>query len=346
MDSGYVETEHLLRVLEFRINEHYGQAEREIQQKIEKFYADFARLDEKNRIKVKNGELSKSDYTEWRKNKMIMGKRWENMKEVIATDLYHKNDLAQSMVFGFMPEVYATNHNYGTYEIERKGINTGYTLYDAEAVERLMSENPDLIPIKYRKIHEATDIRWNRKNCQSVMIQAILQGESIPDIAKRFSRVIGQKNKATCIRNARTMTTSARNAGRNDAYERAARLGVKQIREWCATHDGRTRDSHRWLDREQRAIGEPFSNGLLYPADPNGAPAEVYNCRCRIKSIPQGLTPRARATYDDTIMGMSYEEWKKGHNAPHIMPKVQPKHVMAKKSVKDVKRGQISATEI
>lgn len=322
MDSGYVETEHLLNVLEYRINKHYSIAEKEIEEKIKKHYEKFAKKDAVKYQQMLKGEISKEDYNKWRTNQMMMGKRWENLKEEITTDLYNKNDVAYSMVYGFMPEVYATNHNFATYQIEQQAhIDTSYVLYDAEAVERLIADNPDLIPIKYQKLNELRDKRWNKKNMQSVMIQGILQGESIPKIAKRFGKTMGEKNRKCCIRNARTMTTSARNGGRFDAYKRAQGLGIEQQLEWMATHDGRTRDTHRWLDREQRPIGEKFSNGCRYPADPEGKPSEVYNCRCRIKSVVKGLTPRARSTYPETINGMSYEDWKKGHNATHIKPK-------------------------
>lgn len=30
---------------------------------------------------------------------------------------------------------------------------------------------------------------------------------------------------------------------------------------------------------------KPFSNGLMYPSDPSGAPSEVYNCRCTMRAV-------------------------------------------------------------
>jgi uncharacterized protein with gpF-like domain len=51
---------------------------------------------------------------------------------------------------------------------------------------------------------------------------------------------------------------------------------------WVATADDRTRESHAELDGEEVLVDEPFSNGLMCPADPTGEPEEVYNCRCTI----------------------------------------------------------------
>ena len=52
---------------------------------------------------------------------------------------------------------------------------------------------------------------------------------------------------------------------------------------WVATTGeipNRTRESHLELDGEEVLVDEPFSNGLMCPADPTGEPEEVYNCRC------------------------------------------------------------------
>ena len=36
------------------------------------------------------------------------------------------------------------------------------------------------------------------------------------------------------------------------------------------------------VDQEIRNIDEPFSNGLMFPCDPNGSASEVCNCRCAL----------------------------------------------------------------
>lgn len=56
--------------------------------------------------------------------------------------------------------------------------------------------------------------------------------------------------------------------------------GVDIVKQWDATLDGRTRDSHRQVDGESREIEERFSNGLLYPCEAGQTAAEVINCRC------------------------------------------------------------------
>lgn len=49
---------------------------------------------------------------------------------------------------------------------------------------------------------------------------------------------------------------------------------------WLTAGDGDVRQSHKRLHGEIVGIDEKFSNGLLYPGDPSGPPAEVIGCRC------------------------------------------------------------------
>jgi hypothetical protein len=89
---------------------------------------------------------------------------------------------------------------------------------------------------------------------------------------------VSDMNEASAVRNAKTMYTAAQNGGRQDSYERAESMGIKGKKVWLATLDHHTRASHRALDGQEVGIKEEFSNGLMYPGDPHGEPAEVYNC--------------------------------------------------------------------
>ena len=83
-------------------------------------------------------------------------------------------------------------------------------------------------------------------------------------------------------RNARTSYTSAQNSSRIDGLEEFVNAGIKVQKEWMVTRDERTRESHAQLNGVRVDVNEKFPNGLMYPADPDGEPAEVYNCRCKV----------------------------------------------------------------
>lgn len=139
-----------------------------------------------------------------------------------------------------------------------------------------------------KTVNVAKDRSWNNKNISAQLLQGILGGESIPNIAKRLANV-ESKMANTAIKNARTMTTAAENKGRLAGMNKASQDGVVMKKMWIATHDSRTRDSHAAIDGEKIDIDKTFSNGLEEPADPDGAPSEVYNCRCTMTAVVVGF---------------------------------------------------------
>lgn len=155
-----------------------------------------------------------------------------------------------------------------------------FTLLDENTVKRLQKEGDIKLP--YKNLDKIKDERWNTKLMSSKLLQGILAGDSVPKIAKSLLEVVGN-NEASAVRNARTMVTNAENRGRLDSYDDLAEQGVIQKKVWIATADDRTRESHLELDGEEVDIDQPFSNKLMYPADPSGDPAEVYNCRCSMR---------------------------------------------------------------
>lgn len=59
-----------------------------------------------------------------------------------------------------------------------------------------------------------------------------------------------------------------------------------------------------------------YSNGCRYPADPQGRPEEVYNCRCtqiaKLKGFEHDFSDMSWRN-DKKLEGMSYDEWKAVH---------------------------------
>ena len=298
-----------------RIEQTYSQAASDMEQKFNQYMKDFARKDAVKRDLVSKGLMSDKDYVKWRKGQVMIGERWKEMRDVLAQDLTNTDKIATSIINGYLPEAYAIGHNYGTFQIERGScINTSYTLYNREAVERLIKDEPRLLPVTQWELNAPKDMRWNHQHITQQITQGILQGESIPQIAKRLERVVGMDERAA-MRNARTAITGAQNAGRVDAYRRAEKLGIGVEKEWLATMDNVTRDSHIDMDGEHVPLNAQFSNGMDYPGG-SGPPEEVYNCRCTV--IPR-LTDQDYSKSDldrwrDPDLGnMTYDEWKDSH---------------------------------
>jgi hypothetical protein len=280
-DPAHKETDKILRDMEKRLDEVYKQAYKEARQTADDFMKQFREMDKKKRQQVKDGELDKAEYERWRRTQVFQGNRYHQMADTLAADMTHTNQIAASVINGYLPEVYAVNHNYGTYEIEKASrINTQYTMYDKQTVERLIRDNPDLLPRK-AAVNVPKDQLWNKKHINSAITQGILQGEPIDKIAQRLAATVTDMSHTSAIRNARTMTTSAQNGGRIDSYKRAEGMGIKMLQVWMAALDGRTRHEHRLLDGQKRKVGEAFEvegEKIFFPGDPAADPALVYNC--------------------------------------------------------------------
>lgn len=319
------ETDSLLEELEKRIAEEYGKAANEMQEKAEKYFASFETRDAEKKALVKSGDLSRADYRRWRAGAIMHGERYTELIDHLSGVAVNTDKAAMGIIADAMPNVFMLNANYGTFEVERlTGVDTSFVLYNENSVAYLLKDNPDLLPSPKpdsptaRKLAENKDLIWNKQHLNSAVLQGILQGDSMKGISKRLLSVTDM-DKTAAIRNARTMTTGAENAGKKHAYERASQLGLHVRNMWMATHDGRTRESHRLLDGEIRELDEKFSNGLEYPGDPNGEPEEVYNCRCSLVAFTQYSAESPEAFRTRTGMqedpDKAWTEWKESRKA-------------------------------
>lgn len=320
-DVGHQETEKLLKELEQRIAREYRTAVRDMQKKLR----DYQEQTEAQRLVQKKlfseGKITQKEYTDWCYRHMMVGKRWEQMLDVLTKDMHHANEIALKMAKEAMPDVYALNANYATYQIEHDGkIDTGFVLYNHDTAEYLLGDERQLMPgpstRKAKEIAANKDMQWNKQKIQSSVLQGVVQGESPYDVAKRLMQV-GQMNYNSAVRYARTMTTSAQNAGRYEAFRRADKLGVDLTIEWQATLDSRTRHEHRLMHGQRTTVDKPFHTPdgytIMYPADCTGtstAPQhEIWNCRCTLLSWVKGF--EGETIKSSPKMGdMTFEEWR------------------------------------
>lgn len=174
-----------------------------------------------------------------------------------------------------------------------KYSNFVFGLINIDTLENL-AKGKTLLP--YKTIDGKKDERWNTKMITSKVMEGIINGKPVQNIADSFREVMDM-NKASAIRNARTSITSCENSARMRCMEDAEKKGIKMKKQWMATHDSRTRESHMELDGQTVDIHDEFkvpsmAHGLMEPADPNGDPEEVYNCRCTMISVVDGVDPK------------------------------------------------------
>ena len=321
-DPAHIATDEEIAKIEKLITKEYKKAHKEVSEKLDDYLARFANKDAKWQEWVKDGSKTEKEYIEWRKGQIIIGERWKEMRDTLAQNYANTSEIALSICKEYAPDVYALNHNYATFEVEKGSLlDTSYTLYSRESVERMYRDHPKLYhnygKAVAKEIKAGKQKAWDRKRIQSVLMQGLLQGESIPKLTKRLEIVTkGDHNAA--IRNARTMMTGVQNAGRTDAYDRANKMGIPVRKQWLATVDGRTRHWHRQLDGVVVDNDEPFENEfgkIMFPGDPEADGANVYNCRCTLLAAIKGFEldvrdPNVRPM--PKLGDMTYEEWLDG----------------------------------
>ena len=99
--------------------------------------------------------------------------------------------------------------------------------------------------------------------------EGVNAGEGIGDVKKRVREVYDAIPDSRASLIARTETTNANNEG---ILEQFRISDVVKGKEWIATLDDVTRDEHAAMNGEIRGVNEVFSNGRMYPGEPN--------CRC------------------------------------------------------------------
>jgi len=122
------------------------------------------------------------------------------------------------------------------------------------------------------------------------------QGEDPRQVKKAIDGLFKEtyKNRSWTI--ARTEVSTARGAIN---YQAMVKNKIKRKR-WLATQDGLTRISHIRCAAEGAIDADTaFSNGLMYPGEPDGPPEEVINCRCKLESVimPEDEKPTATTVW-------------------------------------------------
>lgn len=304
-----------LKAMEKELGQIYSEAQKELQAQwdayMQKAKAKTDGLYKKLESAMLTGtpdEMAKAKDA-WEKatyNVTLKDKHYHEMVDQVTSKLAATNEIALGYLNNEMPKVYC--HSYNDFADEHiKGYS--FEMVDESTVENLVKNGAtNLLPQK--QVNIPKDKQWNTKNINSQVLQGILQGESISKLSKRLENVTDMNHKSA-IRNARTMTTGAECKGRMDSYHKAQADGVILQKVWVAHHSERTREWHGDLGGVAKNIDEPFENDygeIMYPGDPTAHPANVYNCRCSIKTKILGFKPMKPAQ-TQTVASMA-EQYK------------------------------------
>lgn len=341
VDPGTLATADAVIALEKDFKGVYAQAAKEMQKQLQEFTDKYGPQMKALEKKFIDGTITEQELA-WQKQKLMQQKLMQQKIDQCTGVMLNANKKALAMVNGEQLGVFAENANWQSYELSQDAkMNLMFSIYDEDTAENLIRNKPELLP--HKEVNDKKDQAWNQKQITAAVTQAVIQGESIDKLAKRIAVQTGETNMKAMVRYARTAMTGAQNAGRMEMLHRAEGMGIQVKKVWLATLDSRTRDSHQHLDGVSVGVDEKFPNKLMYPGDPSGAPAEVYNCRCTLiydyEGFPNDPTLDQRIMYDEyytteqdedgkehkvfhreskLIQDMSYDEWKAAKKADKL----------------------------
>lgn len=279
-----------LTEMEAYLQKLFTEAGQDLKKKFLKYTQDFQRLDAAKQQAVEDGNITEDEYKEWRKNKLLYGMHWQRLIDRNTSELLKYNQTAVKYINGEVPQIFASGYNKVAEQIPDSPVaGFDFELINADTVNNLVHEDGIILPPK-KKVDPEKDKAWNAKLINAQLLQGIMQGESIPEMAKRM-QTVANSDLAGATRTARTMHTAAQNAGRQSGYNRAAKQGIIFEKTWLAANNERTRLSHSLMNGQTVAHDEKFVSPvtgvkLMFPGDWNAeggdVGSEIYNCRCTL----------------------------------------------------------------
>ncbi len=167
----------------------------------------------------------------------------------------------------------------------------------------------DFIAKRKNRIEGINDTTF--EELKATLQEGLADGDSFKALADRIKAVFTTANDSRADTIAITETNTAVNSGR---WEGLQTSGL-ELKAWLTSHLENTRDSHLAAEEDSLdgiPMDEPFSNGLMYPGDPDGPASEVINCRCHLIGIA------GKSSADKALGGkckgklLRYEDWAVG----------------------------------
>lgn len=197
------------------------------------------------------------------------------------------------------------------YDLQGQGIPLVLPI-DQEQLVRAVQLDSKISNGLYSRMGE--DVSMLKKHITAQVSRGISTGMSFEQVAQQISfKMVGTYNSpggslAKAMRIARTEGHRIQVQAGMDACYKAREKGADVVKQWDATLDSSTRESHQQVDGEIRELDEKFSNGLMFPGDPSGGAAEVVNCRCALLQRARWAVEKVDPNTGEVTEG-KYQKW-------------------------------------
>ena len=294
-----------------RLKTVYNQSLKDIEKKAKTLQDDINRLE--TLAKLTEGD-EKEKVLSMQQSKVYQKQYQDALKKQVSSILDNLQVEEFKTVDEYLQKCYEEGFLGTMYDLHGQGISLAFPL-DQEAMVRAVQVDSKISEGLYSRLGE--DVELLKRRITAQVSRGISVGMTFQQVAKQLSDVtnIGFNN---AVRIARTEGHRLQVQSGMDACYKAKEKGADVVKQWDASMDKRTRDSHAKVDGEIRELDEPFSNGLMFPGDPKGGAAEVVNCRCALLQRAKWAldddeleTLKKRAEYFELDKNDSFEDFKK-----------------------------------
>lgn len=269
------------------LEKQYKKALKDINEKVKLFEADIKQLQEAINADGLD-DSAKAVLISQQRSKVYQKQYQQALQGQVSGILDNLHGAEYASIEKYLKECYTDGYIGTMYDIAHQGIPVIMPIDQAAVVKAVLTDS------KVSKgLYNALGVNVSKlkKSITQEVSRGIASGLSYNDIARNISNAAkAPLSRAKTI--ARTEGHRIQVTSTADAQKAAKAKGADVVKQWDATLDGKTRDSHRQVDGEIRELDETFSNGLKQPGDSAGGAAEVVNCRC-------ALLTRARWALDD-----------------------------------------------
>lgn len=257
-----------------RLQAVYNQALRDITQKANALQEEIYKIQDKyNSIE---DEQERETLKSMERSKVYQKQYQDALKAQVNSilDKMHRKEF--KTVNKYLNDCYDKAFTGNMYVLHGEGIPLIVPI-DQEKVVRAVQVNSKISKGLYSRLGE--DVGLLKRKITAQISRGVATGMSYSQMAQQLAGYTktGYNN---AVRITRTEGHRIQQKSTMDACYAARERGADVVKQWDATMDANTRESHQMVDGEIRELDEKFSNGLMYPGDPSGNAAEVINCRC------------------------------------------------------------------
>ena len=253
----------------------YAAALKDINDKVKSFQADIDLLDQ---ALSQDGldDATKALLKSQKQSKIYQKQYQQALKGQVSGVLDKLHGDNYTTIDKYLKGCYETGYIGTMYDIAKQGVPIIAPIDQAAAVKAILTDSK--VSEGYYN-HLGVSVGKLKKTITQEISRGIASGLPYSDIARNINNV-SSSGLSNAKRIARTEGHRIQQTSSRDAQYAVKKKGCDVVKQWDASLDGRTRDSHARVDGEIRELDEKFSNGLMFPGDPSGAAAEVINCRC------------------------------------------------------------------